>query len=512
MFGWFKAKTPLFDDQRAWIQSKFLWLHREFGDEILELPIVTPTQEFFPDAYSGSPDDAYLLLERLSERMRVDPSRLELKLYSSASADDMAVSMNSALQFGYALGAYDAGDQRTLIWLEKSRLTEPTAVVATLAHELGHVHLLGGGRCQPDDAEHEPLTDLLTVFFGLGIFSANSTIREGRWQAGNLAGWNISKQGYLTLAHYAHALAVYACARREIKPAWARYLRPDVQAWLKNEIRDIESGRRLSGVAESVEFSLRGWADETVMHREQQESARQEQDRTELRDREREFDEEQDEDDRDVDDQDHSDLEEDADSLPPRISADDWFSQGVMHTNARQYDEAIAAYTEALKIKPRDTEVRVHRANTYLALNRFHDAVQDCDLVIKQDAGDDDAHYSRAVARLKLGQFSAAIADYSQALRTFPQAPEVYLQRGLAQLEMKNYKSALADFDKAIRFGPMSCDGYLARSRAFEAIGNAKSAQADLLKAISLEPSLADESVRALRATFHLRTSLSEDC
>ena len=73
-----------------------------------------------------------------------------------------------------------------MIWLEQTRLDEPDAVVSTLAHELGHVHLLADGRCDQNTPDHEPLTDLLTVYFGLGVFMANNAIREINWRSG---GW-----------------------------------------------------------------------------------------------------------------------------------------------------------------------------------------------------------------------------------------------------------------------------------------------------------------------------------
>lgn len=84
------------------------------------------------------------------------------------------------------------------MWLEVSRLGDPTSVAATIAHELGHVHLIGGKRVDPNAADHEPLTDLLTVFLGLGVLTSNSTIRDRSYHVGNWDSWSISRQGYLT--------------------------------------------------------------------------------------------------------------------------------------------------------------------------------------------------------------------------------------------------------------------------------------------------------------------------
>ncbi len=74
------------------------------------------------------------------------------------------------------------------IWIEVTNLDAPFSIVATCAHELAHVVLLGQGRISPDAEDHEQLADLLPVFFGLGVFSANAVIRERNWVARSGAG------------------------------------------------------------------------------------------------------------------------------------------------------------------------------------------------------------------------------------------------------------------------------------------------------------------------------------
>src|SRR5262249_58997546 len=111
--------------------------------------IVPPTLEFYPDLYAATPEDAAIVLERLCGYMNVDRTRLDLQLYTNPSADDVAAAFNPALRREYALGAFGAEGGRIQIWLERTRLNEPDSVVSTLAHELGHVHLLADGRCDP---------------------------------------------------------------------------------------------------------------------------------------------------------------------------------------------------------------------------------------------------------------------------------------------------------------------------------------------------------------------------
>src|SRR5262249_9744681 len=89
-------------------------------------------------------------------------------------------------------------------------------------------HLLGHGRITEEVEDHEPLTDLLTVFLGMGVFTANSVIRENYWHAGAVSGWDMNRRGYLSMPMYGYAFALFARARGEENPAWAREVRPDV--------------------------------------------------------------------------------------------------------------------------------------------------------------------------------------------------------------------------------------------------------------------------------------------
>src|SRR5207244_3098696 len=116
------------------------------------------------------------------------------------------------------------------IWVDVGNLADPLALVATLAHELGHVLLLGQARISTQEEDHEPLTDLLTVFLGLGIFTANSVLQEKYWHAGAVSGWQIGRRGYLHMPEFGYALALFAWAREEADPPWSNELRADVHS------------------------------------------------------------------------------------------------------------------------------------------------------------------------------------------------------------------------------------------------------------------------------------------
>ena len=231
---WFRPRCKIDADSKAWIDARFTWLAEKFGLESLwDAQVILPNDEYFPDAFDGSVDSAETMFERVCEYMLVDSARVELRFYTEAR---MKPVIGSVMTHDGSAGLYEQG-WRQKVSVEMSMLEDPLALAATMAHELGHVHLLGDGHISPDVEDHEPLTDLLTVFFGLGVFTANSVIRESNWQGAGMEGWSVGRLGYLTAEMYAYALALFAWARAEHAPSWSKHLRLDVRSPFKKNLR-----------------------------------------------------------------------------------------------------------------------------------------------------------------------------------------------------------------------------------------------------------------------------------
>ena len=213
------------------------WLLEEFGaDAFREVTVVLPTDEFFPDSYSADEEDARALVDRVCAYMSVDPDLIELEFFDDESKQ-------ARRDFAYAEGSsdsitghYQKRRDKFVVSLESSQLTDPMNLVATIAHELGHVRLLGEVRVHGGFEDHEPLTDLLTVFFGLGIFTANSAFSF----EGSSNGWQAQRRGYLSEEMFGYALALFALMRGERSPAWSRYLEGSVSTFLKNGLKYLD--------------------------------------------------------------------------------------------------------------------------------------------------------------------------------------------------------------------------------------------------------------------------------
>jgi tetratricopeptide (TPR) repeat protein len=483
MFGWFESQSTLTAEQRRWIDDRFTWLRKEFGEERLRGVVVTPTDEFFPDRYEPTAEGAATLLDRLCGYMDVDRTRIDLRLYANPSADAAAAAFNPGLPREFALGAFQEDDERIVIWLEQSRLTEPHSVVSTLAHELGHVHLLADKRCDQNTPDHEPLTDLLTVYFGLGVFVANTAIREAHWRSGNVSGWSVGRQGYLSIPDFAYALALYAHARGENRPSWLKHLRPDLRAFFKTESKHLAAG----GVASDA-----GSAPQVTTMVDKADAAEKAPTavvtaKNEVRAAESDAD-------------DLADGEDNSAAKEPRsrsLRGADWaFTRGTIFAAEGLHERAVEAFSQALQANPRDSEAWLLRAQSHLNLGHFSEVLDDCSWSLAYEPDGLAAQCCRAQAYLWLRQYDQARNEMDQARRIDKRDPQVYYLRGLAHLGLGNNRQALADLKRARRFAPTWAGIYLARSRAYKALGKTNYAAADLAEAIRREPEYADTAIR----------------
>jgi len=246
------AKLPISDEDRQWTDEGFLRLEKLLGRRrMLEAKVVLPTAEDFPDPYDKSATAAERLFHRVCAYMQVSSAPVQLEIFADETEE-----LREILPYWHgdegrrAAGIYlhdgkDANrsqeEKPMVVAVRSTQLKDPLALVATMAHELGHVILLGGSLLNPTATpDHEPMTDLLTVFLGLGIFTANSAARFTQYQDERRQGWSMQRLGYLPEQVLGYALAKFAMERGEAKPDWAKHLCTNVWSYFKQSRRWLQ--------------------------------------------------------------------------------------------------------------------------------------------------------------------------------------------------------------------------------------------------------------------------------
>jgi len=211
---------PVDEPVRIFLEQSFQLLLNIFGiEDTLNRIVLTPERIHFPVQYDGSEQSAFETLRIIAGQMEVPAERITLDFIDE---DLRHITEGNPGGFYWGKGENDNFE----ISLARKKLNEPENMVATLAHEIAHIKLLGENRMEEND---EPITDLTTIFFGLGIFNANAAFQT--FADSKYYGW--SKSGYLTQWEWGYALALFAYVRQEKQPDWANHLCKNVKADFK---------------------------------------------------------------------------------------------------------------------------------------------------------------------------------------------------------------------------------------------------------------------------------------
>jgi hypothetical protein len=211
------------------------WLVEQFTLRRLKSgTIVLPTTDFFPDDYQVTDAEVRNILEIVCRHMDWPVERVRLDYYEDAHP-------RYGMDQDGELNPYENTDDGFPVCLDVRSVDDPFTVVGVLAHEVGHIHLLGQGRLSRDAEDLEPLADLLAVFMGLGILVSSIAIRESHWRIGAKgAGWIMERCTYLSMDQFGYALALYQLARGDGENGWTKYLRPDVLNAYRQGIRYVQ--------------------------------------------------------------------------------------------------------------------------------------------------------------------------------------------------------------------------------------------------------------------------------
>src|SRR5579862_2068901 len=175
MFGFGHPTCPCDPSAKRWVEGCIQMLAGHFGLHVLlERPIILPTNEFFPDAYDGSPGAVRVMFGRVCSYMGVDPDQVELEIFTDRTPHSISA-LDPSL--GFAAGTWQGGTEsweRGRIRLESSSFDRPADLIGIMAHELAHQRLLGEGRFDRVSFDNELLNDLTAIFHGFGFFLANN--------------------------------------------------------------------------------------------------------------------------------------------------------------------------------------------------------------------------------------------------------------------------------------------------------------------------------------------------
>ena len=101
----------------------------------------------------------------------------------------------------------------------------------------------------------------------------------------------------------------------------------------------------------------------------------------------------------------------------PAIDAKAPFNSGNAFFDKKEYDKAISAFTEAIRLDPNNELAYCNRGRAYVNKGDYDKAIRDFDEAIRLDPRLALAYNGRGVAYDSQSKFDKAVNDYSDAIR-----------------------------------------------------------------------------------------------
>ena len=141
------------------------------------------------------------------------------------------------------------------------------------------------------------------------------------------------------------------------------------------------------------------------------------------------------------------------------LAARAWLSVGYL-VRDESPENSIAAYNEAIRLKPDYAQAYNNRGNVKGLLERHEEAIADYDEAIRLKPDYAQAYYNRGNAKGRLERHEEAIAAYNEAIRLKPDYAKAYNNRGNVKGLLERHEEAIADYDEAIRLKPDHAQAY----------------------------------------------------
>jgi tetratricopeptide (TPR) repeat protein len=177
----------------------------------------------------------------------------------------------------------------------------------------------------------------------------------------------------------------------------------------------------------------------------------------------------------------------------PAISELFYNGRGIAYAKMNRNEDAVADFSKAIELQPRDANAHYDRGHALLALRRYDDALSDFSAAIEFNPSDEMSIGMLGNALRLKGQYDKAIQEYDAAIKLAPQDAVAFQNRGVAYSRKGEYDNAIADFGKAIQLKPNFANALNGRCWARAARGTEfEGALADCDAALRIDPIFAE--------------------
>lgn len=419
MFGLFKQKAlqpTVTAEYKEWIEKNFIWFLEVFGfARLKERPFLLPTPETFPYSNLKDSQQFHDLFEQLCACWEVNSAEINVKFFDDIKSKqwtNLAPEGPTGEPLGQFYQPYTKDEKRFNLHVAKSNLENPQLLVAVLAHELAHVKLLGANYLKKNEPDVEPFTDLASIFFGFGLFVANTCqLKESNW---------IGRTGYLSneVISYSNALICYITGKDA--KTYLPFLNTNTKALFKQDYEYLATTGDTLLTREEVTRC------ETVF-----ETGNQIAEGFEKKN--------------------YDQVIEGCEKLlranPENASAYNCLGYALL--SQKKYEEAIEAFTNTIGIDPYEDYAYNNRGYCTLQMGAPDDAFADIHSAFEMNPDNSYAWRNMGAYYLETGDYEKALHHFEEAEKIDPKTEMINFYLGQAYLKSGNSDKAKFHLDKS---------------------------------------------------------------
>jgi len=131
-----------------------------------------------------------------------------------------------------------------------------------------------------------------------------------------------------------------------------------------------------------------------------------------------------------------------------------YVAQGSLADNRRQWDQAIAYYSQAIQLNPSYADAYIGLAGDYYEKGQYELEIKNYEKAVQFDPGNPDARYYLGTAYEDIGQFDKAIGQYLATMKIDPNFKDAYRDLVLVYLARGNKSEAMKLIPQLAKLNP----------------------------------------------------------
>lgn len=179
---------------------------------------------------------------------------------------------------------------------------------------------------------------------------------------------------------------------------------------------------------------------------------------------------------------------EEAINLKPKVAIA-WISRGVALERLKLHAEALASHEQAIQLEPDNFLAWYNKGVQLQELGRYQEAIVAHEHALKLQPNDIDTLYNLGIELEKVANYTQALDAYDRVLRQDAQDSYTLNRRGVVLSALGRNQEAIDAFDRAIQHQPQLAEAWTNRGLTLVNLGKYPEAVTSFTQALSLNPS-----------------------